>query len=392
MARYLSYGQGKNGGWTEKAGELFGRAVSNGCDDPLAQSFSVRLGARYPTAEPKVWADAFVKAAQALHTSGYPPLRRFFASVRAAEYLHWAKAEWKDVYDWRYQAADQCTTLATDNSIPFSEVYLAVSALLECNNDHPKLAEKFFGNLELYLDRYWSKEPGLQVLKGRAAFAGAWRARGVEYAQKTSDEQWKGFREGLDKAESAFNQAWKADPTNEEIPTYMIKVVQGQGRERDEMELWFKRGMALDTNNYQACYAKLSYLQPKWFGSPDDLLAFGHECVASTNWGGWVPLILADAHEMLARYLPKESRSDYWKNPEVWKDIKASFEKYHAIYPQATDGHDRYARFAAWCEQWEEFARQVKQVPSINRDYFAEQGNFDDYVQAAEKAIGRSIW
>src|SRR5436190_21684077 len=32
-------------------------------------------------------------------------------------------------------------------------------------------------------------------------------------------------------------------------------------------------------------------------------------------------------------------------------------------------------------------------VSSINRGYFAEGGgDFDDYVQAAQKALGRSIW
>ena len=391
MARYRAFQNGSGGGSPEKAAEFFDRAISRGCDDPLALYFSVRFGSKYMAGDPKDWAKAFVTVAQALNASQYHPLRKFYASLRAAEYLQWAHAEWKDVYPMRFQAANQCAAAAKDRSMPFAEVYEACSGLLDCNRDYPELAEKFFRAVEPFLDNNWPQEPELYLLKGRAALEGAWRARGIEFAAKTSEEQWKGFREELEKAEKALTRAWTMDPKNEQVPVYMITLALGQGRRRDPIDGLDQLGGR--TNNYQACAEKLTYLEPKWFGSPEELLQFGHECAASAAWGGWVPLILADAHERLSYIFPKAQRSVYWKNPAVWKDIKTAFEKYFAMYPQATDGHERYARFAAWCEQWEEFARQVKLVPSINRGYFVEGGgDFDDYIQAAQKALGRSIW
>ena len=62
------------------------------------------------------------------------------------------------------------------------------------------------------------------------------------------------------------------------------------------MELWFDRAMELDPNDYDACYYKLYYLEPKWYGSVKDMLDFGRECVDSKVWGGRVPLVLTDAH------------------------------------------------------------------------------------------------
>jgi hypothetical protein len=72
----------------------------------------------------------------------------------------------------------------------------------------------------------------------------------------------------------------------------MITVELGQGRGRPRMEQWFQRAMSLSPNYYEACYAKLHYLQPKWFGSNEDMLEFAGECVNSSKWGGHVPLIL----------------------------------------------------------------------------------------------------
>ena len=114
----------------------------------------------------------------------------------------------------------------------------------------------------------------------------------------------------------------------------MMRVELGQGKGRPRMELWFKRAADLNPNYYDAFYAKLYYLEPKWYGSPKDMIEFGRECVNSKKWGGQVPLILKDAHEALIKYEPAKDKPGYWKRPEVWKDINAAFEKFFALNPQ----------------------------------------------------------
>ena len=42
------------------------------------------------------------------------------------------------------------------------------------------------------------------------------------------------------------------------------------------------------------------YLQLKWYGSAAEVIAFGRECVTSKEWKDRVPLILWEAHRMLA--------------------------------------------------------------------------------------------
>ena len=102
-----------------------------------------------------------------------------------------------------------------------------------------------------------------------------------------------------------------------------------RSKERPEMERWFQRAMLTAPNNYEACSDKLHYLKPMWFGSPEDMLAFGHECISNTNWSGTVPLLMVDVHDFFAAFQKTdEDRKSYWLRPEVWPDIRAA-SRYH---------------------------------------------------------------
>jgi hypothetical protein len=136
-------------------------------------------------------------------------------------------------------------------------------------------------------------------------------------------------------------------------------------------------------DNYDACSKKLRYLEPKWYGSPDEMLRFGHECVDSETWIGNVPLVLRDAHESLANYVEKDKRAAYWKQPEVWPDLKASFEKFFQLNPDATRWRHNYARYAYWCEQWDDLNEQLKLLGEINYEFF---GGIDEFEKMAALA------
>jgi hypothetical protein len=59
---------------------------------------------------------------------------------------------------------------------------------------------------------------------------------------------------------------------------------------------------------------------------PEKVLQFGRECLASTNWGGDVPLVLVAAHRSLAKtHAGLDSEEDYWKQPEVWREAELIF-------------------------------------------------------------------
>jgi hypothetical protein len=56
-----------------------------------------------------------------------------------------------------------------------------------------------------------------------------------------------------------------------------VEMAIGEGN-RDEMEKWFWRAMDADNDNLDACNKKLLWLEPKWHGSPEEMLEFARTC------------------------------------------------------------------------------------------------------------------
>ncbi|MGH7954138.1 MAG: hypothetical protein ACREFE_19770 [Limisphaerales bacterium] len=150
--------------------------------------------------------------------------------------------------------------------------------------------------------------------------------------------------------------------------------------------------MAFDPDDYDACNSKLLYLEPKWYGSVEDMLAFGLSCVQNTNWGGRIPIILVNAHlDIAEQYSDKSERADYWKRPEVWADIQSAYDRCFQINPDATDLYYYYARFAYRAEDWDKLNELIPKLgPVINYDFFGGKDEFDKMVQLAKEHTGQT--
>ena len=129
------------------------------------------------------------------------------------------------------------------------------------------------------------------------------------------------------------------------------------------------------------------------------MLQFGRECVQNTNWGGNVPLILLDAHYFIeAEWSNKSEQTNYWKQPEVWSDLNAAYERFFAVNHDAAGRYYQYALYAYKCEQWTKFIELIPKLSPVNYnnfaklgpvnyDYFGGKDKFDDMVQLAEQNI-----
>jgi hypothetical protein len=164
----------------------------------------------------------------------------------------------------------------------------------------------------------------------------------------------------------------------------MMRVELGQGEGLKRMDLWFGRAMALDTNYYDPVKLMSFYLEPRWYGSESQTLAFGRSCVASDKWGGQVPLILAELHRSLANYYSLSNSPAYWHRPEVWRDIKSSYEKFFALNPEEAGWRHNYARDAYYCGHYPEFLEQTKLFANeTNYVFFGGQEKFKEMLQVA---------
>jgi hypothetical protein len=137
----------------------------------------------------------------------------------------------------------------------------------------------------------------------------------------------------------------------------MIEIEKGQGRGRERMETWFARALKQDGDDYFACRAKLEYLEPRWYGSEAEMLAFGRACRDTKNWEGRLPFILVEAHRRLARISlsrvpPDRIAEGYYARPYVWNDIRSVYEPFLALHPESRYDKSCYARLAALCCQY----------------------------------------
>jgi hypothetical protein len=204
----------------------------------------------------------------------------------------------------------------------------------------------------------------------------AWKARGGGTARTVSPEGWKNFNDNLKEAKEHLEAAYKLDPLDARIGTLMITVCMGLNEPRDVMEQWYQRTIKADPDCYEVASRKLYYLFPRWHGTHEDMLAFGQECVATENWRGGIPFILVQAHNAISRETTDEKA--YFLRPEVWSDIKRTFEGYLVNAPQDIDKRSEYARFATRAEQWDDANEQFKILKdTANYSYFGGKGTYD---------------
>ncbi len=367
-------------------------AVKAGCDDPMVLYLYCRFNMSRSTRPLSYWQDEYRKTAQTLESSGYPPLRKFYANIRAATVV-WQnrdQAVWQEVTQFRRQSMADLALALQDKSLPIEEAFTACEALLGTIETNPKELPDAWKMLEPPLFKNWPRTATANYIKGRFNYELAWRARGGGYADSIPADAWKTFGEDLKVAEQAYQRAWELDPKDPRIATEMIEMAVSQQKPREEMELWFGRAMQLDTNNYSACLKKLRYLRPEWYGNREEMLKFGRECVASPAWGGRVSLILVDAHLQLADRVGSAYSAGYWLQPDVWTDVQSAYEKALQVNPNPGDLRYYYAKFAFRCEQWEDFKEQINLIRAsekgFNPAFFGGEEQFNKMLAQAGSA------
>ncbi|HEX3624036.1 MAG TPA: hypothetical protein VH280_01285 [Verrucomicrobiae bacterium] len=357
------------------------KATGEGCQDPMIGDLYVRYS---PEVQGKPLADRQKlnqDAADRLEGSSYPAINKFYANLNTAEILWWGHDHslWAQVTRHRRAAVSDLVQAVRDKTLPEADADAAARQLF----DMLQYNEGETTNAYKQIDAALASQSGAMrdFIKASFYLRYAWQARGHGTAEQVTPEAWRLFAERLKVAHKALEHAWSHDPQDPQIPTLMISVVLGEQSGRPEMEKWFSRAMEADPDNYAACSAKLHYLLPEWYGSPDDMLAFGRECVASTNWGGQVPLTLVDAHRAIRGTLSGEDRRGYWLSPDVWPDIQSAYEKYALVNPNKTRFRYPYAWYAYACDQTNAFVQQIKLIrqndDQIDYGYFGGKAAFD---------------
>lgn len=215
---------------------------------------------------------------------------------------------------------------------------------------------------EIYapLEKAYPNNARVLAIKGKFYIDWAWVGRGYGWAADTSAQQWADFNDRLNEARKILTHAYELDPSVAEVSAGMVTVSLGLNLSRDTMETWYKRALTADPDNSYACMAKLEYLEPKWHGSIEEMLKFGHECADHGSWAGRQPQVLASAYVDLAA-LSGNPKAIYQRE-DVWNDLSNIYST--AIRRDPNSRHEKsvYAYFSALCGHWKKADELFKEL------------------------------
>ena len=357
--------------------------AQTGCNDPMIQYVQVRYHSHGDS--PKEDALAFIRAHDAMLGSKHHPLFRFMAGLRAVDHARTASKNSDRSQRITWTTLD-LKDAVSDTNAPVEEIFQAVNLWVK-HSSTKGWNEYVLKHVGPLLEQHWAQNDAWPTMQGRLEIEQAWANRGGDYAYKVTDEGWKGFEEHLVRAGEYLLDAWSKNPSNAETAYLMMKVELGQGRGLPQMEKWFHRAMKLNTNYYDAAKLMSFYLEPRWYGSDAQAIHFGRACVGSDEWGGSVPLVLANLHRSLAKYHHGTNTQSYWIQPHVWQDMKSSWDRFFELNPEAVGWHHDYAKDAYTCGQYAAFLNQVELFAGgTNYAFFGGEETFNAMLQTARAA------
>jgi len=363
------------------------QAINSGCNDPFVLYLYDRLVASPPASATREVAAEYSRLAVAIDATGYSPFLKFFVNLRTAQAWQAASTnQLPEVNQFRRVAMNHLDYLLQAQEIPAGAAFDACLELYQVIQRNTKQRYDFYANAEPVLFSRWGKEAFPYVLKGKFYIDYAWEARGGGYADTVTEHGWGVFAKRMKLAEKALDKAWKMDPSLPQTPLQFLRVELGQGRGRQRMETWYERAIKFPQNRYEAADLKLWYLQPRWYGSEEECLAFAREILKSDRFQGRVPLLVYHTHESLAKYF-KASRPNYWQEPQVWPDIKSCFERYFELNGDDTDWRHNYVMCAWRCAQWTTLNEEIPKLKWVNYGYF---GGRQAFEQMWERARARA--
>jgi tetratricopeptide (TPR) repeat protein len=188
----------------------------------------------------------------------------------------------------------------------------------------------------------------------------AWDARGSGYASTITDQGGRLFRDRLSTAKEYLEKAYSLDRLDPIVAAQLIIVAMGLGLDRKEVERQFQRAILADPTEHEAYFAKLEYIKPKWYGSKEEMFSFAREAVRKAPPNSMIPMVLIVAHWEM--YRQSNENASYFRNSNVWKEMKEVFQTVSKSFPDAKTTHNWFARIAYLAGDYEVAREELRKI------------------------------
>ncbi len=378
------------------AARLLDEAVAAGCDDPLVKALAFRRELTGRLKDPADLTKRYAAAVTALRDSRHSDLVKLAAYSNLTTLLSLpvgdAAVREERQAEWEAEYAKAFARVAADPD-KNAQGEAMTHARLRLNRFVPGRDRK--ANFDEVDERLAKAGAAAYVrLMTKAAFlvSYAWDARGGGSADTVGPEGWRLFRERLDQAHDALNEAWTADPSRPEAPTEMLPVGMGLELPPPVMARWFKRAMEANPDNADACRRMLTALHPKWGGTEAGHLTFAWQCVRTGNHRAGIPIAAAAAlfEDMPVVAVHPEMVRRAYADPLRWAVLHAALSETLAARPDDRAVRSLLARALYLTGRYPDAVREFDKLgTSFEPGVFTSKAEFvamaDD---AREKATG----
>jgi hypothetical protein len=199
------------------------------------------------------------------------------------------------------------------------------------------------------------------VLAGEHEINLAWLARGNGTADTVTAAGWQGFNLHLSRAAASLKPAWQLRPDLPLAPCRMMTVALGDSSLAD-MRRWFDRTLAAQVD-YEPAWNSMRWgLRPRWFGSPEALLALGVTALNTRRFDTAVPQQYFNSVRDVEEDLDLPAGQHIYGRDDVWPHLQEMYEGYVAQAHNPASWRDHYAIIAYLAGQ---YAVAGKQLPAL---------------------------
>ncbi|MDX2079266.1 MAG: hypothetical protein SFU53_00635 [Terrimicrobiaceae bacterium] len=333
-------------------------AYQAGCRDPLVSAVCDTLFYRTRHSLKRDNLEGHLGRADALEQSNYPALLKVPALAIAAvnlSKLAGRRENWKDdlseFLPRRAQYLDRALAQlekAAAEGIPEKVVVEQTQRLVGYLDRDPANMDSLSGRLEPFFTRTNLAPNARAAVLGDFLTDWAWTARGSGWAKDVTPEGWRLMNERLALGEKILEKARTDYPQDVRLPLELMRVELGQGDGKFRLNQLYEDALRIDPSSYSARSQKMYYLQPRWYGSPDEVFAFGIACAKTGDYANRLPLILEEGIWLIA-----DQEESVFKNEKVWALLQPIFEEYLQQFPNSIRTRTRYLQWAVYSGHWD---------------------------------------
>jgi hypothetical protein len=205
----------------------------------------------------------------------------------------------------------------------------------------------------------------IETVKGYGYLEQAWKEFD-EYKKSHSAEEWTEVRRKMKPVEEHFRKAYQLEPSQPFAAAGMVwaSLVAAENP-REKLREWFEKAIGAQFDFPMAYGIFANGISPRWYGSDQDLLNFGYQCLETKRFDTDVPNQYIRTVVNLGYSTTPENHYTYFVDPDVYTNCKRTFEGYLAAEVQKDAKpyyHSQYAIVAYHAGAYEDSLRNLKAV------------------------------